>query len=121
VANKTPTQPSHRHAGVFQLGSSGLREVEQMDRLLIVVAIAVLAHNLQGYALSMAGLRRQEDPHWTQGMSFLRTVLAALQMNAAVAAARLILWLSIPIQALESPALSAEQLGGSTHLIIRRM
>jgi hypothetical protein len=76
-------------SGVFQLESSGLREAERIDRLLLVVAIAVLAGSLQGYALSLAGLRRQVDPHWQRGMSFLRIGLAALQMamfDAAVVA-----------------------------------
>ena len=66
-----------------------------------MVAIAVLAGSLQGYALSLAGLRRQVDPHWKRGMSFLRIGLAALQMTVADAAARLMDWLPIPIQELE--------------------
>jgi len=87
-------------SGVFQLESSGLREPERIDRLLLVVAIAVLASSLQGYALSLADLRRQVDPHWKRGMSFLRIGLAALQMAVADAAARLMEWLPIPIQEL---------------------
>jgi hypothetical protein len=88
-------------SGVFQLESSGLREPERIDRLLLVVAIAVLAGSLQGYAVSLAGLRRQVDPHWKRGMSFLRIGLAALQMAMSDAAARLMDWLPIPIQELE--------------------
>jgi hypothetical protein len=88
-------------SGVFQLASSGLREPDRIDRLLLVVAIAVLAGSLQGYALSLAGLRRQVDPHWERGMSFLRIGLAALQMAVADATARLMAWLPIPIQELE--------------------
>jgi hypothetical protein len=88
-------------SGVFQLESSGLREPERIDRLLLVVAIAVLASSLQGYALSLADLRRQVDPHWKRGMSFLRIGLAALQMAVADAAARLMDWLPIPLQELE--------------------
>jgi hypothetical protein len=88
-------------SGVFQLESSGLREPERIDRLLLIVAIAVLAGSLQGYALSLAGLRRQVDPHWKRGMSFLRIGLAALQMAMSDAAARLMDWLPIPIQELE--------------------
>ena len=38
-------------SGVFQLKGSGLRELERIDRLLLVVAIAVLACSLQGYVL----------------------------------------------------------------------
>lgn len=88
-------------SGVFQLESSGLREPERIDRLLLVVAIAVLVGSLQGYAVSLAGLRRQVDPHWKRGMSFLRIGLAALQMAMSDAAARLMDWLPIPIQELE--------------------
>jgi hypothetical protein len=90
-----------QNSGVFQLADSGLREPQRIDRLLLVVAIAVLAGSLQGYALSLAGLRRQVDPHWKSGMSFLRIGLAALQMAVADAAARLMDWLPIPIQELE--------------------
>jgi hypothetical protein len=88
-------------SGVFHLAESGLREPQRIDRLLLVVAIAVLAGSLQGYALSLAGLRRQVDPHWKRGMSFLRIGLAALQMAVADAAARLMDWLPIPLQELE--------------------
>jgi len=88
-------------SGVFHLAGSGLRDPQRIDRLLLVVAIAVLAGSLQGYALSLAGLRRQVDPHWRRGMSFLRIGLAALQMAVADTAARLMDWLPIPIQELE--------------------
>jgi hypothetical protein len=66
-----------------------------------VVAIAVLVGSLQGYALSLAGLRRQVDPHWKRGMSFLRIGLGALQMLASDATRRLMAWLPIPLQELE--------------------
>jgi hypothetical protein len=88
-------------SGVFHLADSGLRDPARIDRLLLVVAIAVLTGSLQGYALSLAGLRRQVDPHWKRGMSFLRIGLAALQMAVADAAARLMDWLPIPLQELE--------------------
>jgi hypothetical protein len=88
-------------SGVFQLESSGLREPERIHRLLLVIAIAVLAGSLQGYALSLVGLRRQVDPHWKRGMSFLRIGLAALQMAMSDATARLMAWLPIPLQELE--------------------
>ena len=88
-------------SGVFQLESSGLREPDRIDRLLLVVAIAVLAGSLQGYALSLAGLRRQVDPHWQRGMSFLRIGMAALQMAVADVTARWMDWLPIPLQDLE--------------------
>ena len=86
---------------IFQLASSGLRDPERIDRLLLVVAIAVLAGSLQGYALSLAGLRRQVDPHWQRGMSFLRIGMAALQMAVADVTARWMDWRPIPLQDLE--------------------
>ena len=95
-------------SGVFQLESSGLREPERIDRLLLVVAIAVLVGSLQGCALSLAGMRRQVDPHWKRGMSFLRIGLAALQMAVADAAAKLMDWLPIPLQELE-PCIPSRQ------------
>ena len=90
---------------------SGLRDPERIDRLLLVVAIAVLTSSLQGYALSLAGLRRQVDPHWKRGMSFLRIGLAALQMVVADATARWMAWMPIPLQDLEPciPSLRAMQ------------
>jgi hypothetical protein len=88
-------------SGIFQLESSDLREPERIDRLLLVVAIAVLAGSLQGYALSLSGLRRQVDPHWKRGMSFVRLGVACLQMVASDAKATLMAWLPIPIRALE--------------------
>jgi hypothetical protein len=43
---------------IFQLASSDLRDPERIDRLLlVVVAIAVLASSLQGFAVSLAGER----------------------------------------------------------------
>ena len=98
-------------SGVFQLENSGLRDPERIDRLLLVVAIAVLAGSLQGYALSLAGLRRQVDPHWKRGMSFLRIGLGALQMLASDATRRLMTWMPIPLQELEPciPSRRAQQ------------
>ena len=88
-------------SGVFQLADSGLRDPQRIDRLLLVIAIAVLAGSLQGYALSLAGLRRQVDPHWKRGMSFLRLGLGVLVMLASDSTARLMAWLPIPLQELE--------------------
>ncbi len=84
-------------SGLFQLESSGLRNPERIDRLLLVVAIAVLVGScqatstfgLQGYAISFSGLRRQVDPHWQRGMSFVRFGLASLQQFVANAVATL--------------------------------
>ena len=56
---------------VFGKKELGL-DLMQLDRLLLVVAIAVLLSSLQGYAISLAGERRRVDPHWKRGLSFLQ-------------------------------------------------
>ena len=88
-------------SGLFQLACSGLRDPERIDRLLLVVAIAVLASSLQCYALSLDGLRRQVDPHWRRGMSFVRIGLASRQQFVANATSTIQAWLPIPLQQLE--------------------
>lgn len=88
-------------SGIFQLESSGLRKPERIDRLLRIVAIAVLAGRLQGYASSLAAQRRRVDPHWKRDMSFLRIRIASLQALVAETRARLMAWLPIPVADLE--------------------
>jgi hypothetical protein len=89
-------------SGLFQLECSGLRELKRIDRLLLVVAIAVLASSPQSSALSLEGLRRQVDPHWRRGMSFVRIGLASLQQFVANAMTTIQAWLPIPLQQLEA-------------------
>ena len=79
------------------------------SKLLIVVAQAVAGRrhrcpvgSLQGYAISLGRLRRQVDPHWQRGMSFLRIGLALLQQCIANAKARIMAWMPIPLQQLET-------------------
>ena len=88
-------------SGIFQLESSGLQDPERIDRLLLVVAIAVLLGSLQGFAVSISGLRRQVDPHWRRGMSFLRIGLKWLQQSAVNASCTLLAWSPIPLRQLE--------------------
>lgn len=88
-------------SGLLQLESSGLRDPARIDRLLLVVAIAVLVGSLQGYAVSIDGLRHQVDPHRLRGMSFVRIGLASLQQYVANAGRALLAWMPIPRQELE--------------------
>ena len=88
-------------SGIFQLESSGLRNPQRIDRLLLVVAIAVLVGSLQGYAVSLAGERRRVDPHWQRGLSFVRIGLKWLQQCVANNAKALLAWAPIPLQDLE--------------------
>jgi hypothetical protein len=50
---------------IFQLASSDLRDPERIHRLLLVVAIAVLAGSLQRFAVSLVGER--QDNCWPKG------------------------------------------------------
>ena len=88
-------------SGIFQLERSGLRCPERIDRLLLVVAVAVLVSSLQGYALSLSGLRRLVDPHWRRGMSFVRIGLASLQQCVVDAKATIMAWMPIPLRPME--------------------
>jgi hypothetical protein len=88
-------------SGIFQLERSGLRDPARIDRLLLVLAIAVLVSSLQGYAVSLAGERRRVDPHWKRGLSFARIGLQWLQQSVITAGRALLAWLPIPLQALE--------------------
>jgi hypothetical protein len=88
-------------SGIFQLESSGLRDPARIDRLLLVVAIAVLVSSLQGFAVSLSGLRRQVDPHWRRGMSFVRLGLQWMQQCLVNLKQRLLPWLPIPLGELE--------------------
>ena len=69
--------------------------------LLLVVAIAVLVSSLQGYAVSLDGLRHQVDPHWQRGMSFVRIGLKWLQQVVANAGRSFRTWIPIPLRDLE--------------------
>ena len=88
-------------SGIFQLERSGLRDPARIDRLLLVVAIAVLISALQGYAVSLAGERRRVDPHWKRGLSFARIGLHWIQQSVIAAGRTLMAWMPIPLQALE--------------------
>lgn len=56
----------------------------------------MLVGSLQGYAISLAGLRLQVDPHWRRGMSFVRIGLATLLAFVADTKAKLMTWMPIP-------------------------
>lgn len=88
-------------SGIFQLERSGLRDPARIDRLLLVVAIAVLVSSLQGFAVSLSGQRRLVDPHWKRGLSFARIGLHWLQQSVIASGRMLLAWMPIPLQALE--------------------
>lgn len=59
-------------SGAFELEQSRLRDAQAITRLYLVIAVAVLFCTHQGLAVQVAGLRRQVDPHWDRGLSFLK-------------------------------------------------
>jgi hypothetical protein len=59
-------------SGAFQLEDSRLDEAKHLERLYLVAAVAILFSTLQGMAVQFAGLRRQVDPHWKRGLSYLK-------------------------------------------------
>lgn len=66
-----------------------------------MLAVAVLVCSLQGCALSLAGQRRQVDPHWKRGLSFARIGLHWLQ-HSMITTGRAVAWRALPLQALDS-------------------
>ena len=59
-------------SGVFQLESSKIRDRKALERLYLVVALALLFATSQGMAVQLKGLRTQVDPHWKRGISYLK-------------------------------------------------
>ena len=59
-------------SGAFELDESQVRSAEGLERLYLVVALALLFATTQGMAVQIAGLRRQVDPHWKRGLSYLK-------------------------------------------------
>jgi hypothetical protein len=59
-------------SGVFQWEMSRVRSVECLERLYLVIAIAVLFSTLVGIAVNLDGSRRCVDAHYRRGLSFLK-------------------------------------------------
>lgn len=66
-------------SGAFDLTASRLRSAQTLKRLYLVVAVVVLWSTCEGLAVQVAGLRRQVDPHWRRGLSYLKIGLAWLR------------------------------------------
>ncbi len=50
-------------SGAFQLEESRIRSPQALERLYLVVALALLFATTQGMAVQISGLRTQVDPH----------------------------------------------------------
>ena len=66
-------------SGAFQLEASQIRSAAALERLYLVVAVAVLFATTTGMAVHVEGLRRQVDPHWRRGLSYLKIGVRWLQ------------------------------------------
>jgi len=64
----------------FNLESSKIRDAEALTRLYVVIAIATLFLVSQGVEAVNNGLRREIDPHWKRGLSYLKIGLRYLPM-----------------------------------------
>lgn len=59
-------------SGAFKLEESRIRNPKSLERLYLVVALALLFATTQGMAVQIQGLRTQVDPHWKRGLSYLK-------------------------------------------------
>ena len=59
-------------SGVFQLEESKIGTRKSLERLYLIVALAILFATSQGMAVQIKGLRTQVDPHWKRGLSYLK-------------------------------------------------
>ena len=59
-------------SGAFQLEESKIRDRRALERLYLVVALALLFATSQGMAVQIAGLRQRVDPHYRRGLSYLK-------------------------------------------------
>ncbi|NEP20395.1 MAG: transposase [Leptolyngbya sp. SIO4C1] len=59
-------------SGAFGLEDSRIRSAGALERLYLVAAVAVLYATTTGLAVQLEGLRRQVDPHWRRGLSYLK-------------------------------------------------
>lgn len=59
-------------SGAFQLEESKIRDRRALERLYLVVALALLFATAHGMTVQLQGLRSQVDPHWERGLSYLK-------------------------------------------------
>lgn len=65
-------------SSLFELESSKFRDAEALTRLYTVIAIATLFLVSQGVEVVKKGIRREIDPHWNRGLSYLKIGLRYL-------------------------------------------
>jgi hypothetical protein len=66
-------------SGAFGLTDSRLRNVDAINRLYLIAAVALLYATTTGLTVQMTGLRTTVDPHWRRGLSYLKIGLRYLR------------------------------------------
>ena len=66
-------------SGAFQLEESKIRNCKSLERLYLVVALALLFATAHGMTVQLNGLRQTVDPHWKRGLSYLKIGLRWLK------------------------------------------
>ena len=66
-------------SGAFQLEESKIRHCRSLERLYLVVALALLFATAHGMTIQLNGLRQRVDPHWKRGLSYLKIGLRWLK------------------------------------------
>ena len=59
-------------SGAFEFEESKIRAPKALERLYLVVALALLFATVHGMTVQLKGLRTQVDPHWERGLSYLK-------------------------------------------------
>ena len=59
-------------SGAFQLEESKIRHPKALERLYLVVALAILFTTAHGMVIQLKGLRKRVDPHYRRGLSYLK-------------------------------------------------
>jgi hypothetical protein len=66
-------------SGIFGLTDSRLRDPQQLNRLYLVVAVAILDRTIMGTTVQLSRLRQQVDIHYSRGLSYLKIGLRWLR------------------------------------------
>ena len=59
-------------SGAFKLEESKIRHPKALERLYLVVALAILFTTAHGMVIQLKGLRKRVDPHYRRGLSYLK-------------------------------------------------
>lgn len=81
-------------SGLFELEGSQVRDAAILQRIVLIVALATLLLVSEGTEVVDQGRRREVDPHWRRGLSYLKIGLRAVQ-HALVRGQRLLMRLML--------------------------